>query len=61
MPTITEQKVKRSALELEKLIKQARRKLFEFETLSHALAIKKGNFEERKTPKEFFKYLDKIK
>lgn len=60
MPTITQQKVKKSAIELEKIIKQAKRKLFEFETLSRALELRAGNFLEYKNPKAFFDHLEKV-
>jgi len=57
MPTITEKKLHKSALALEKIIRQAQRKLFEVETLSNAQAIQKGNFLQFKSAKALLKSL----
>ena len=61
MPTITEKRIQRSADALERIIKQAKRKLFEIETLANVREIQKGNFFEFKTPKDLFQNLGKGK
>lgn len=61
MTTITEKEIKKSAVQLERIIQQAKRRLFEFETLANARAIQKGNFLEFKSAKDLFKNLKKIR
>lgn len=61
MTTIIEEKVRKSANELQKIIAQAKRKLFEFETLANAREIQRGNFLEFKTPRDFFRSIAKNK
>ena len=61
MTTITEKEIKKSAVQLEKIIQQAKRKLFEFETLANARAIQRGNFLEFRSAKDLFTNIKKIK
>ena len=61
MTTVTEKDVEKSALQLEKVIQQAKRRLFEFETLANARAIQSGKFLEFKSVKDLFKNLKRVK
>ena len=61
MTVITEKEVRKSVAELEKIIKQAKRKLFEFETLANARTIQEGNFLVYESAKDLFKSLKRTK
>ena len=61
MATVTEKEINKSAAELEKVLQQARRRLFEFETLANARAIQRGKFSEFKSAKDLVKHVRKAK
>ena len=61
MTTVTEKEIRRSAVQLERVLQQAKRRLFEFETLANARAIQRGKFFEFKSGKDLFRYVRKAK
>ena len=61
MTTVTEKEINKSAVQLEKVLQQAKRRLFEFETLANARKIQDGKFFEVKSGKDFVKHIKKAR
>jgi len=59
MTAITDKEIKKSAAELLKVLAQAKRKLFEFETLTNARTIQDGRFFEFTSAKDLLKAVKK--
>lgn len=58
MNTITLQKVNIAAKNLENVTKQAKRRLFEFETIKNLYELQQGNFKKYKSAGDFMKSIN---